>query len=434
MTDEHNDNNKEIEIKNDYENKTENTKTNENFSNEELFINNVDSFENKKEIKTNPLILNEFWVHLISKIMINVSIIYYELIPFIIYMYLDDGYDFYFFFSSLYKYIFIIQFVPQFSIILYSLSTFSKVIKKTNKIKKFFIINIIKAIIFYFVSLIILSLIKNNLYNFLRNEISKIYIDDKIIEILENFRDFLLKFIGNFLANFNTNLDILIIGSFYIFLFKNPKKLAGKKLFYFRLMSIFPILFVLISIIFRALVKKNIIKINIFIYPIFVGSKVSIFGFFITTLLYLKYKSKEYFIFDENNYILPKVFSKIGGKIFSYFAYAELFFEYFLSDFKFIGLGKQYLSIFAVPLVLLYDYKKKKIVHWRICKKRKMNKFINFLVSFILYLFVLFFGLADFGILIEIIDKYIKSIVKYIKENKDIIKELIKLLENINIF
>ncbi len=31
MTDEHNDNNKEIEIKNDYENKTENTKTNEIF-------------------------------------------------------------------------------------------------------------------------------------------------------------------------------------------------------------------------------------------------------------------------------------------------------------------------------------------------------------------------------------------------------------------
>ena len=435
MTDEHNDNNKEIELQTDFEKNTENTKTNENFFNDELLINNIDSFENKKEFKTNPLILNEFWVHLISKIMINVSIIYYELIPFIIYMYLDDDdYDFYFFFSSLYKYIFIIQFVPQFSIILYSLSTFSKVIKKTNKIKKFFIINIIKATIFYFVSLIILSIIKNNLYNFLRNEISKIYIDDNIIEILENFRDFLLQFIGNFLAKFNTNLDILIIGSFYIFLFKNPKKLAGKKLFYFRLMSIFPILFVLISIIYRALVKLNVIKINIFISPIFVGSKVSIFGFFITTLLYLKYKSKEYLIFDENNYFLPKVFSKIGGKIFSYFAYAELFFEYSLIDLKFIGFGNQYLSIFAIPLVLLYDYKKKKIIHWRICKKRKMNKFINFLVSFILYFFVLLFGFADIGILFEIINEHIRPIVNFIKENKDIIKDLIKLLKNNNIF
>ena len=108
--------------------------------------------------------------------------------------------------------------------------------------------------------------------------------------------------------------------------------------------------------------------------------------------------------------------------------------EYSLIDLKFIGFGNQYLSIFAIPLVLLYDYKKKKIIHWRICKKRKMNKFINFLVSFILYFFVLLFGFADIFIFFEIIDKYIKSIVKYIKENKDIIKELIKLLENINIF
>ena len=433
MTDEHNDNNKEIEIKNDYENKTENTKTNENFSNEELFINNVDTFENKKEIKTNPLILNEFWVHLISKIMINLSLIYYELIPCSIYLFYQEK-DFNSIFSSLYKYIFIIQFVPQFSIILYSLTTFSTVIKKTNKIKKFFLINIIKAIIFYLISLIILKLIKNNLYNFLCDEISKIYIDDKIKEILENFRDFLLKFIGNFLANFNTNLDILIVGSMYIFLFKNPKKIAGKKLFYFRLMSIFPILFVLISIIFRALVQKNVIKINIFIYPIFVGSKVSIFGFFITTLLYLKYISKEYFIFDENNYILPKVFSKIGGKIFSYFAYAELIFEYIIPNFKFIGLGKQYLSIFAVPLVLLYDYKKKKIVHWRICKKRKMNKFINFLVSFILYFFIIILGLIVLGILSKFIKKYIEKIVKYIKENKELVKNIIQFMENTNIF
>ena len=103
MTDEHNDNNKEIELQTDFEKNTENTKTNENFFNYELLINNIDSFENKKEFKTNPLILNEFWVHLISKIMINVSIIYYELIPFIIYMYLDDDdYDFYFFFFIFY--------------------------------------------------------------------------------------------------------------------------------------------------------------------------------------------------------------------------------------------------------------------------------------------------------------------------------------------
>jgi hypothetical protein len=131
MTSEHNDNNKKIELQTDFEKNTENTKTNENFFNDELLINNVDSFEDKKEIKTNPLILNEFWVHLISKIMINLSLIYYELIPCSIYLFYQEK-DFNSIFSSLYKYIFIIQFVPQFSIILYSLTTFSTAIKKTN--------------------------------------------------------------------------------------------------------------------------------------------------------------------------------------------------------------------------------------------------------------------------------------------------------------
>ena len=63
-----------------------------------------------------------------------------------------------------------------------------------------------------------------------------------------------------------------------------------------------------------------------------------------------------------------------------------------------------------------------------------MNKFINFLVSFILYFFVLLFGFVDIGILFEIIDDHIKPIVNFIKENKDIIKDLIKLLKNNNIF
>ena len=415
------------------------TKTQENFTNKEIIINEIENFENKKEIRTETLILNEFWVDLISKLIINLNIIYMENTPIMVYYLFDDNsIDISSMCSNLYKYIFFFQFVPQFSIILNSLTTFSRVVNKTKKIKKFYIINIIKAIIFYFISVVLLYLIKNPLYKHLYKHIKKLQKEIKdifnVLDVLDSFIDFLLRFIGNFLANFNTNLDILIIGSLYIFLFKNPKKLVGKKLFYFRLMSIFPILFVLISIIFRALVQKNVIKINIFIYPIFVGSKVSIFGFFITTLLYLKYISKEYFIFDENNYILPKVFSKIGGKIFSYFAYAELIFEYITPNFKFIGLGKQYLSIFAAPLVLLYDYKKKEIVHWPICKKRKMNKFINFLVSFILYFFIIILGLIVLGILFEFIEEYIEPIVNFIKENKKQIKNIIKFMENINIF
>ena len=411
------DNNNKLELKSILT-----TKTQENFTNKEIIINEIENFENKKEIRTETLILNEFWVDLISKLIINLNIIYMENTPIMVYYLFDDNsIDISSMCSNLYKYIFFFQFVPQFSIILNSLTTFSRVVNKTKKIKKFYIININKAIIFYFISVVLLYLIKNPLYKYLYKHIKKIQKEIKdifnVLDVLDSIIDFLLRFIGNFLANFNTNLDILIIGSLYIFLFKNPKKLVGKKLFHFRLMSILPILYVVISIIYRALVYKNIISLNIYIFPIFVGPKVSIFGFFITTLLYLKYKSKEYLIFDENNCVIVKVFSKSGGKIFADFGYLALFIEYFLNELKFIGIGNQYLLLFAVPFILIYDYKKKKEkIICPICKKRNIKCCINLLIYF-LYFMIIILGLCDVIIFIDIIDKCIKPIVKLLKEN-----------------
>ena len=420
------DNNNKLELKSILT-----TKTQENFTNKEIIINEIENFENKKEIRTETLILNEFWVDLISKLIINLNIIYMENTPIMVYYLFDDNsIDISSMCSNLYKYIFFFQFVPQFSIILNSLTTFSRVVNKTKKIKKFYIINIIKAIIFYFISVVLLYLIKNPLYKYLYKHIKKIQKEIKdifnVLDVLDSIIDFLLRFIGNFLANFNTNLDILIIGSLYIFLFKNPKKLVGKKLFHFRLMSILPILYVVISIIYRALVYKNIISLNIYIFPIFVGPKVSIFGFFITTLLYLKYKSKEYLIFDENNCVIVKVFSKIGGKIFADFGYLELFIEYFLNELKFIGIGNQYLLLFAVPFILIYDYKKKKEkIICPICKKRNIKCCINLLIYYLYYM-IFILGLCDVFIFIDIINKYIKPIVNFVKENYKEIKKIIK--------
>lgn len=230
---------KEIELKSDFEKTPESTKS--DVFKSTFIIDNIEEFENKKEIKTETLILNEFWVHLIAKLLINLNIFYCELIPIILYDIIEDFRNLSYVLVSAYKYIFFIQFVPQFSIILYSLTTFSKVLKKTKKIKKFYIINIVKALIFYFISFLILFLIKNNLFDYLNDKFKEKNAENVVFEVLDDFIDFLLKFIGNLLAIFNTYLDNLIVGSLYIFLFKNPKKLRGKKLFNFRLMSIFPI-------------------------------------------------------------------------------------------------------------------------------------------------------------------------------------------------
>ena len=125
---------------------------------------------------------------------------------------------------------------------------------------------------------------------------------------MDDFIDFLLKFIGNFLAYFNTYLDNLIV---CIFLFKNHKKLSGKKLFHFRLMSY---LFNYFHI--QSVSKYRYNSNKYFHSSNFVGSKISTYGFFIAILFYLKYKSKEYVIFDEIRICICGIIFRIFSFIF----------------------------------------------------------------------------------------------------------------------
>lgn len=102
------DNNNEIELKNDFENTPETTKNLENFTNKEIIINDIENFENKKEIGTETLILNEFWVDLISRLIINLNIIYMEYVPIMLFFLFDEDklFDISTVCSKIYKYIF----------------------------------------------------------------------------------------------------------------------------------------------------------------------------------------------------------------------------------------------------------------------------------------------------------------------------------------
>ncbi len=184
-------------------------------------------------------------------------------------------------------------------------------------------------------------------------------------------------------------------------------------------MSIFPILFISISILLRTLQNLNYININIYLFPILTGPKFSIYGFFISTLLYLKYKQKEYKIIDEENILLPKVFSKIGSKIFSYFGFLELFVGLFSYKLSAVGIGKYYFSILGAPLIILYDYKKQKKIFIRPCKKRNISKFINFFISFISFFFIFIFGLLDIIFFFNFLAKYITPLGQFIIQNID---------------
>ena len=82
--------------------------------------------------------------------------------------------------------------------------------------------------------------------------------------------------------------------------------------------------------------------------------------------------------------------------------------------------------LFAVPFILIYDYKKKKEkIICPICKKRNIKCCINLLIYF-LYFMIFILGFFDVIIFIYIINKYIKPIVNFVKENYKEIKKIIK--------
>jgi len=103
------------------------------------------------------------------------------------------------------------------------LTTFSNVFKETRNIKKFFIFNIIKVLLYYILSIIILFVFIDKFQLFIQDSIEKnineISYDkrEKIIEMMNKFRDFSLSTVGNLLATFNVFLDKLVIGTLNIF-------------------------------------------------------------------------------------------------------------------------------------------------------------------------------------------------------------------------
>ena len=69
------------------------------------------------------------------------------------------------------------------------------------------------------------------------------------------------------------------------------------------------------SLILRALNNLGKITLSLYISPIIVGPKFTIFGFFISILYYIKFKEKNYKMYDEEGNLIPSVFAKLSSKI-----------------------------------------------------------------------------------------------------------------------
>ena len=88
---------------------------------------------------------------------------------------------------------------------------------------------------------------------------------------------------------------------------------------------------------------------------------------------------------DEEDNLIPIVFSKISSKMFSFFGFIEFIIELYFPSLMDYGIGNYYLIILCSPIMILYDYKKKYEIHIKPCQKINMAKYINIIALIFFY-------------------------------------------------
>ena len=429
-------------------NNEEETPKNEENINE---INKKKMFTNEEDIEKNaPIVklvmekvilnLNVFWLELLGFLNLIISIIIYETLGIIILGMILLLFEGEFNISDIretfnviinnigLKWLIFIVINQHLSIGFLCLTTFSYMFREIKNIKMFYILNIIKSVLYYIFSIILLRIIIRDYFGgLIIDKIEEINIigKDKAFEIINPIIEKIIVFLSNFLSSYNIFLERLALGSMYLFLFYEPRIISKTKILFFRLLSLIPILFMIVSLVLRALENRNVIKINEYISSFLLGPKISVYGYFITTLVEIKYKSSVYNVFDSDNYLDSRVFTKIGSKNFAFFGIIELLVGFFFPKWMNVGIGNNYLLILCAPIVAIYDYKKSGKTPFPCCNKGNFSLFFKIIIYLIGFLIVLILGIILLVLFAGFIKLYISPIIEFIIDNFDYIRELI---------
>ena len=166
---------------------------------EEKDVIDTSKYKNLKEYNTNTLLLNSYWIELVSKVAFGYSLIIYELIGYAVigsFLFLINGNfnDIKKLFTTIFnniglKWLFFISVSQHLSKGFFCLINFTKILKEQYNPLKFFISNFIKSIIYYLISIFILMSIEYGAFGdfeerFEKQQISEIT-KEKVKEILK---------------------------------------------------------------------------------------------------------------------------------------------------------------------------------------------------------------------------------------------------------
>lgn len=382
----------------------------------------------KKEIEAILLIMNPYWINLFKLISLIITILLYEILAYLVLKIFENidniNSSLEFLLDKLgLKWLYFLRMGAHLSVGFFCLSTFTSIMKDTKDIKKFIISNLIKIVIYYAVTIVILKVILDGLLrNFFISKMQQAKIKNERVEkIFNDLVDKLMNLFLSFLSMFNTFLEEFVFGAIYIFLFNKPKRFTKKKMIYFRLLVIIPILYIIVSLVLRGLHNAPIIKLNAYVLSLLLGSKITIYIFFISTLSIIKYLSLKYEVFDKENEINPRVFTKIGSRCFSILGIIELIIGLFLPSWSKYGIGGTYLLILCAPIMTLYDYKKNYQLKYPCYKEEDMSLCVKIVVLIVGWSVVIALGVDIFIRVYDLFNKYFYKIVKFIIDNFELV-------------
>ncbi len=195
------------------------------------------------------------------------------------------------------------------------------------------------------------------------------------------------KILGNLLGQkvqVNVFADLFILTLFNLLMNWNPKKVfTGKKVIILRLLSILPLGFAAVSFALRYMLKDGSLSLPIDIYPFLTTKSPLVYGIFIMLTIWTKNREREFKKFgatteDYHAYLQTKrnafSFSRYVAKLFFWFALLDVILTIIVSAIiavqldidldlastyaRSIGLGQCIGIGLAIPLILLFSYKK----------------------------------------------------------------------------
>ena len=233
------------------------------------------------------------------------------------------------------------------------------ILKRKNRASSMLLIYLIMAIFIYLVTIIVFE-------RYLITLVSALHPTWSGDAIRNYTNEMVLSSGAKSIVNYNIFLDLTLCCAFYFFTNITPKKATGKKLVLFRLCSLIPVIYLIVSVILAGLFNMGMIKLNVAEVALLTCRAPATYLVFFGLSIYLAINKKIYKSKGVSDYGYAKYketnahslqFSIVCSIIIAVVSLIDFIFSFFGFSGAF-NFGETYMMCLIIPFVMLISYKK----------------------------------------------------------------------------